>query len=142
MLRRPFEPRLAAAIGMMDEARSRAAPLDCHDERGDGEFGTHVLAHRPANHLAGISGCATAGYPFVRAYPRKSQEMVFDAHIRAFEFFKGTCTRGIYPVLQQLRRRYSETGVTIRNQILIALRKEGLEIDDADMQDERKRSRQ
>jgi len=44
---------LAAAIGMMDEARSRAAPLDCHDERGDSEFGTHVLAHGPANHLAG-----------------------------------------------------------------------------------------
>jgi hypothetical protein len=21
--------------------------LDCHDERGDGEFGTHVLAHGP-----------------------------------------------------------------------------------------------
>ena len=34
--------------------------------------------------------------PFVRAYPRESQEMVFDAHARAFEFFKGTCTRGIY----------------------------------------------
>ena len=33
---------------------------------------------------------------FVRAYPREAQEMVFDAHIRAFEFFKGTCTRGIY----------------------------------------------
>jgi len=34
--------------------------------------------------------------PFVRAYPRESQEMVFDAHIRAFEFFKGAGTRGIY----------------------------------------------
>jgi transposase len=34
--------------------------------------------------------------PFVRVYPRESQEMVFDAHIRAFEFFKGACTRGIY----------------------------------------------
>ena len=34
--------------------------------------------------------------PFVRAYPRESQEMVFDAHVRAFEFFKGVCTRGIY----------------------------------------------
>jgi transposase len=33
---------------------------------------------------------------FVRAYPRESQEMVFDAHIRAFAFFKGACTRGIY----------------------------------------------
>jgi transposase len=33
---------------------------------------------------------------FVRAYPRETQEMVFDAHARAFAFFKGTCTRGIY----------------------------------------------
>jgi hypothetical protein len=38
---------------MMDQAYSWAAPLDCHDQRGDGEFGTHVLAHRPANHPAG-----------------------------------------------------------------------------------------
>jgi len=29
---------------------------------------------------------------FVRAYPRESQEMVFDAHDRAFAFFKGTGT--------------------------------------------------
>jgi hypothetical protein len=33
---------------------------------------------------------------FVRAYPRESQEMVFDAHDRAFAFFKGACERGIY----------------------------------------------
>ncbi len=33
---------------------------------------------------------------FVRAYPRETQERVFDAHDRAFAFFKGTCTRGIY----------------------------------------------
>ncbi len=33
---------------------------------------------------------------FARAYMRESQEMVFDAHDRAFSFFKGTCTRGIY----------------------------------------------
>lgn len=33
---------------------------------------------------------------FVRAYPRETQEMVFDAHNRAFAFFKGSCTRGIY----------------------------------------------
>jgi two-component sensor histidine kinase len=33
---------------------------------------------------------------FVRAYPRKTQEMVFDAHDRAFALFKGTCSRGIY----------------------------------------------
>ncbi|AWR52570.1 TPA: IS21 family transposase [Escherichia coli] len=33
---------------------------------------------------------------FVRAYSRETQEMVFDAHERAFAFFRGTCTRGIY----------------------------------------------
>jgi transposase len=33
---------------------------------------------------------------FLRAYPRETQEMVFDAHDRAFAFFHGACTRGIY----------------------------------------------
>ena len=33
---------------------------------------------------------------YVRAYPRESQEMVFDAHDKAFAFFEGTCRRGIY----------------------------------------------
>jgi len=33
---------------------------------------------------------------FVRAYPRETQEMVFDAHDRAFALFKGSCQRGIY----------------------------------------------
>jgi transposase len=33
---------------------------------------------------------------FVRTYPRETQEMVFDAHERAFAFFKGACGRGIY----------------------------------------------
>lgn len=44
--------------------------------------------------------------------------------------------------MQQLRRRYAETGVTIRNQILLAMRRDGLEIEDDDIQDERKRARQ
>jgi transposase len=34
--------------------------------------------------------------PYVRAYPRQTQEMVFDAHARAFAFWGGTCERGIY----------------------------------------------
>ena len=33
---------------------------------------------------------------FVRAYLREAQEMVFDAHERAFTFFRGTPRRGIY----------------------------------------------
>jgi len=32
----------------------------------------------------------------VRAYPRASQEMVFDAHDRAFRLFDGACRRGLY----------------------------------------------
>jgi transposase len=31
-----------------------------------------------------------------RAYPRETQEMVFDAHNKAFAFFGGSCSRGIY----------------------------------------------
>jgi hypothetical protein len=33
---------------------------------------------------------------FVRAYPRETQGIVFDAHNRAFAFFKGASTRGIH----------------------------------------------
>jgi transposase len=33
---------------------------------------------------------------FCRAYPRETREMVFDAHERAFAFFRGARTRGIY----------------------------------------------
>ena len=44
-------------------------------------------------------------------------------------------------MLQQLRLRYAETGVTIRNQILLALRRDGLEIAEDDIHDERKRPR-
>jgi hypothetical protein len=32
---------------------------------------------------------------FARVYPRETQEMVFDAHDRAFALFKGTCGRGM-----------------------------------------------
>lgn len=37
---------------------------------------------------------------FVAGYPRESQEMVFDAHNKAFAFFQGTCKRGIYDNLK------------------------------------------
>ena len=33
---------------------------------------------------------------YLRAYPRETQEMVVDAHARAFTYFGGTCRRGIY----------------------------------------------
>jgi transposase len=33
---------------------------------------------------------------FIYIYPNETQEMVFDSHMRAFKFFGGTPTRGIY----------------------------------------------
>ncbi|BBU64138.1 hypothetical protein MSC49_40730 (plasmid) [Methylosinus sp. C49] len=44
---------------------------------------------------------------FVRAYPRETQEMVFDAHQRAFTFFRGACTRGIYDNMKTAMARQS-----------------------------------
>lgn len=38
----------------------------------------------------------------VVAYPRETQEMVFDAHRQAFEFFGGVCRRGIYDNLKTI----------------------------------------
>ena len=37
-----------------------------------------------------------SGKKFTYIYPNETQEMVFDAHVRAFEFYGGTATRGIY----------------------------------------------
>ena len=34
--------------------------------------------------------------PFVRVYFRETQELVFDAHDKAFQFYGGICRRGIY----------------------------------------------
>lgn len=44
-------------------------------------------------------------------------------------------------VLRQLRRRYAESGITIRNQVLFALRLAGIEVRDDDLFDERRRGR-
>jgi len=58
---------------------------------------------------------------FVRCYPRETQEMVFDAHDRAFALFKGTCGRGIYDnmktaveTIARIRREHFIKGKTIR----------------------------
>ena len=45
--------------------------------------------------VAHVRLCASRAV-YVRAYPRETQEMVFDAHQRAFAFFGGVPTRGIY----------------------------------------------
>ena len=45
--------------------------------------------------LAHLRLCHSRAF-FLVAYPRESQEMVFDAHARAFEFFGAVPRRGIY----------------------------------------------
>jgi transposase len=54
---------------------------------------------------------------FVRAYPRESQEMVFDAHDRAFAFFKGACTRGIYDNMKRVAPRSTASPTTTKRTV-------------------------
>jgi hypothetical protein len=44
-------------------------------------------------------------------------------------------------VMRELRHRYADTGVTIRVQVLLALKAQGFEINEDDLQDERKHPR-
>jgi transposase len=45
--------------------------------------------------VAHLRLCASRAF-YIRAYPRETQEMVFDAHTRAFAFLGGVPQRGIY----------------------------------------------
>ena len=64
---------------------------------------------------------------FLAAYPRESQEMVFDAHARAFVFFGGVPRRGIYdnlkPAIDAIfvgrARRYNRRFLAMCNHYLI-----------------------
>jgi hypothetical protein len=50
---------LTTAVGMMDKTRSRAPPLDRYGERDEDEFGAHMVAYGPADHLAGVYSRST-----------------------------------------------------------------------------------
>ena len=64
---------------------------------------------------------------FLVAYPRESQEMVFDAHARAFKFFGGVPRRGIYdnmkPAVDAIfvgrERRYNRRFLVMCNHYLV-----------------------
>jgi transposase len=57
----------------------------------------HVeLAGMPATVKVAHMRLCYSRLPFCVAYPRETQEMVFDAHARGFEFFGGLTKRGIY----------------------------------------------
>jgi transposase len=44
---------------------------------------------------------------FVAAYPRETQEMVLDAPIKAFEYFRGVPKRMVYDNLKKVWIRFS-----------------------------------
>jgi transposase len=86
-----------------------------HDNTGDGVAAFIPLLFRPGEayqfdwshedveiagkpmrvKVAHMRLCASRSL-YVRAYPREGQEMLFDAHARAFAFFGGVPSRGIY----------------------------------------------
>ncbi len=76
--------------------------------------------------LAHVRLCHSRAF-FLVAYPRESQEMVFDAHARAFEFFGGVPRRGIYDNLKPAvdaiftgkERRYNRRFLVMCNHYLI-----------------------
>ncbi len=65
--------------------------------------------------------------PFIRAYPRETQEMVFDAHIRALEYFGGVPRKIIYDnpktivqtIYQGKQRQFNRRFLCLMNHYLI-----------------------
>jgi transposase len=76
--------------------------------------------------LAHLRLCHSRAF-FLVAYPRESQEMVFDAHARAFAFFGGVPRRGIYDNLKPAvdaiftgkERRYNRRFLVMCNHYLV-----------------------
>jgi transposase len=108
------ELRLAGYAGGYDAVRRYGRAFERHEgERAAAAFVPLSFALGEAyqfdwsHEVAAIDGVVTkvklaqvrlchSRMPFVRAYLREAQEMVFDAHERAFQFFKGVPRRGIY----------------------------------------------
>jgi transposase len=57
---------------------------------------TITLQGLPLTIKAAHMKLAHSRMPFVRGYFRETQELVFDAHDKAFQFYGGVCHRGIY----------------------------------------------
>ena len=57
---------------------------------------TITLAGLPLTVKAAHMKLSHSRMPFVRVYFRETQELVFDAHDKAFQFYGGVCRRGIY----------------------------------------------
>ena len=81
-------------IGVADcpvESRKGAVSLSRHWSHE-----TITLQGLPLTIKAAHMKLSHSRMPFVRAYFRETQELVFDAHDKAFLFYGGVCRRGIY----------------------------------------------
>src|SRR6056297_4356249 len=111
--------RYAAAWSNAESAASAAAFMPLSFDPGEAyQFDwSHEVAvidgHTTTVKVAHVRLCHSR-MVFVRAYPRESQEMVFDAHDKAFAFFGGACTRGIYD---------SETSFAIGSRTMVERRR-------------------
>ena len=50
--------------------------------------------------------------PFVRVYFRETQELVFDAHDKAAQFYGGVCRRGIYDNIETAGKHLCRQGAS------------------------------
>ena len=88
--------RLARALGRWDRLAAifdktlRAVDVD------DAETAALALTTAKLTIKAAHMKLSHSRMPFVRAYHRETQELVFDAHDKAFLFYGGVCRRGIY----------------------------------------------
>jgi hypothetical protein len=112
------DPRFAMAEHLERPEQIRAAVADGRVRAINAETAPDLLAAPPPPPLA------TAPRPPRRSAP----EVALSTKVPDY-------------VLRQLRRRYAESGITIRNQVLFALRLAGVEVRDEDLHDERKRGR-
>ena len=118
----PGKPPVASPRVRADDPRfAAAAQLETHDAYVRGVQEGRVRVVNPETFPLPPEGEGTASR-------RRSPETSLSTKVPEY-------------VMQQLRLRYAETGITIRNQILIALRRDGLEVNENDIQDERKRPR-
>jgi DNA replication protein DnaC/transposase len=62
----------------------------------DWSYETITLQGLPLTIKAAHMKLSHSRMPFVRVYFRETQELVFDAHDKAFQFYGGVCRRGIY----------------------------------------------
>jgi hypothetical protein len=111
----PDDPRFAVAETLERPEAIREAVASGRVRAINAETGGELLAAPPA---------PEAG----RASRRTAPEVALSTKVPDY-------------VLRQLRRRYAESGITIRNQVLFALRLAGVEVRDADILDERRRGR-